>query len=396
MSAPINNILRGHVLDRLATLPDESVHCVVTSPPYWGLRDYGVPPQEWPEVAYAPMPGLTPLTIPAASVCLGLEDDPTSFTAHLVAVFREVWRILRKDGTVWVNMGDSYAHTTNKIPPRPDHSGCSLFKTNAQASANAACGPSRITPAGLKPKDLTGQPWRLAFALQADGWWLRSEVIWAKPNPMPASAKDRPSVAHEQIFMITKSARYFYDGDAIREHAVCGDHPRNIDCTYTAPGQPEHRGLRKKSLKIPGGLDVGLGSHGAIHRQGRTERKYSFKRQVNEASRPTQRNPNHRESREDVFYCGSRNKRTVWTIATHPFPDAHFATFPPRLAETCIKAGCPAGGVVLDPFMGSGTVGLVAAKLGRRYLGVELNPQYADMAERRIRREAGLLLEVSA
>lgn len=328
-------LIVGDCRERLADLPDESVHCVVTSPPYFGLRDYGVGGQ------------------------IGLEPTPDAYVAELVAVFREVRRVLRRDGTCWLNLGDSYAG--NKAG-NTNGTGTSGLKRDGRPEASRAATVAKMgadmasmsfqksVPDGLKPKDLIGVPWRVAFALQADGWWLRSDIIWSKPNPMPESVRDRPTKAHEYVFMLTKSERYFYDADAIAEPTVSLD--------------PDHPSYRPNSV--------------AIAENGRKE--YSAKHAMSARS----------------YNPAGRNARTVWTIATQPYAEAHFATFPPELAERCIKAGSPKGGVVLDPFAGAGTTLLVADRLGRDAIGVELNPTYASLAERRVVADAPLFAEFSA
>ena len=435
---PINQILVGDALERLRELPDESVHCVITSPPYWGLRDYGVAGQ------------------------LGLEATPAEYVEKMVGVFREVRRILRHDGTLWLNLGDCYATgaaavgncpgggeqgarwrgEVNRLRdekrgyrgerlangrgdspaiqrkksidcgprgPRNGHEG----KQEYAAAVGPITQPNRMPIPGLKPKDLVGIPWRLAFALQADGWYLRSDIIWAKPNPMPESVTDRPTKAHEYVFLLTKSERYFYDAEAIREPDAGTDHQR-----WVLDAEP--------SLEPSGGLRA---PHGGI----RTA-----------------------EGRNGT----GRNRRTVWSIATQPYPEAHFATFPETLVEPCILAGTseqgacarcmtsldrvmekPGGAfhdhlrdgeqgqsqegarrkrqylenlskprgtigwrrtcvcegalvapcIVLDPFMGAGTVALVALKARRNFIGIELNPEYAEMARRRIEPELSQL-----
>jgi len=312
-------ILTCDVMEGLAQLADQSVHCVVTSPPYWGLRDYGQPGQ------------------------IGLEPTPEAFVARLVAVFRDVRRVLRNDGTLWLNLGDSY-----NAAGRVGHGSRQGFKqgTNrASANGHDECRPS--DPA-LKPKDLIGIPWRVALALQADGWYLRSDIIWAKPNPMPESVTDRPTKSHEYVFLLAKSERYFYDHEAIKEPEVMKPQRRltpkreNEDTKFQKmpahqpPGHPPHRGLE--------------GSVGG----------------------------------------GYRNKRSVWTISTAPFPEAHFATFPPELPELCIKAGCPKGGTVLDPFSGAGTTAMVADGLGREAIGIERSAGYAEMTRKRVDERKGI------
>lgn len=415
-------ILVGDCRDILPTLPDASVHTVVTSPPYWGLRDYGTAGQ------------------------IGLEADVSAYVAEMVAVFREVRRVLRADGTLWLNLGDCYANDGK-------WGGATGGKHAAGLHGSTGVGRQKLAT-GLKPKDLIGLPWRVAFALQADGWWLRSDIIWSKPNPMPESVKDRPTRSHEYVFLLTKSERYFYDHEAVRETCVhddvSGDGP---DCSLPGGGPP-HRGLRRRNNAAVDG----------------------------------------------------RNRRSVWTVPPQPFSQAHFATFPPALVEPCILSGtsahgcCPACGApwtrvvergdpdpsrpqasraielfdaagltdehkaairavgtsdagknsvtqvgsgrnseevlrlageakavlggyfreflmgatettgwrpvcrcdagkplpckVLDPFAGAGTTGLVADRLGRNAVLIELNPHYAEMARRRIADDAPLFAEV--
>lgn len=370
-------ILIGDVRERLRDLDPGSVHCCVTSPPYWGLRDYGVDGQ------------------------IGLEDSPDAWVAEMVAVFAEVWRVLRDDGTLWLNLGDSYAHGGNgsRDPDRWP-----------MQSRNDHRVEHRRWPAGLKPKDLIGQPWRVAFALQAAGWYLRSAVVWAKPNPMPESCRDRPTSAYEHVFLLTKRARYYYDADAVREKV--GEETRRA-ATFRNGGP--YTGNR------------------------------SFD---NDAS-------NEKDSHGDGAQSTGRNLRNVWTINPEPTPEAHFATFPQKLVEPCILAGasergcCPECGApwervverdridnpghkwgsrgddghsqhashtvseltvarttgwrpacdhdaeprpctVLDPFGGSGTVAYVAAKLQRDSILCELNPEYVEIAERRLAKLGGM------
>jgi DNA modification methylase len=318
-------ILIGDCRDFLRTLPDESVHCVVTSPPYFGLRDYGVDGQ------------------------VGQEATPAEFVGVLVEVFREVRRVLRADGTLWLNLGDSYANTRGGKEP-----GLYTDKRNSGATWQA-----RVTelPPGLKPKDLIGIPWRAALALQADGWWLRQDIIWSKPNPMPESVTDRCTKAHEYIFMLTKSERYHYDAEAIAEPAIYSGLANQDDSGFKYPRS--FNGKHKDGYRTAD-RDVGIGSK----------------------ARPSKAVPNAPAT--------TRNKRSVWEVATRPFSEAHFATFPPDLIVPCIKAGCPVGGTVLDPFGGAGTTGLVADRLQRNAILIELNPEYAAMARKRIDGDAPL------
>lgn len=295
-------IHRGDAMEVLKTMPDKSVQCCVTSPPYWGLRDYGVKGQ------------------------LGLEKTPEQYVRKVVKIFREVKRVLRDDGTLWLNLGDSYAggglggHTDNK-------------------ATREIKGVSLNMSKDLKPKDLIGIPWRVAFALQADGWYLRSDIIWSKPNPMPESVTDRPTKAHEYIFLMSKSAKYFYDADAVREEALpeksCGANST----------------VRNKA-HLPGNKQNGRGVGNVMP--------------------------------EKWNHPNGRNKRTVWEIATQPFPEAHFAVFPEKLVEPCVKAGSATGDTILDPFSGAGTVGVVCKHFKREFIGIELKPEYVAMAEKRI------------
>lgn len=308
-----DRILCGDALTVLKTMPDESVNCCVTSPPYYALRDYGVDGQ------------------------IGREETPALYVARLTEIFREVRRVLTPDGTFWLNIADTYAgkgdqgdHTDPKYPNGRNGQVVALNKKVE----------------GCKAKDLIGIPWLLAFSLRNDGWYLRSDIIWMKANPMPESAKDRPSRCYEHIFLLSKSRRYFYDGDAIAE-PVAETTIRRLKggrSTETKHGEP-----------IPGQSTV---------------------QKINR--------PRKAGTYTDADIPLLRNKRDVWQINTYPYHGGHFAAFPPKLAETCILAGCPVGGVVLDPFLGSGTTAAAAKQLDRHYIGIELNPDYCTLAEKRI------------
>ena len=312
------DILVGDCRTRLAELPDQSVQMCVTSPPYFGLRDYGHDGQ------------------------IGLEQTPDAFVAELVSVFRAVKRVLRDDGTLWLNLGDSYSSFKDQSSRQQTLAGKSRDEPHSGKAANR--NGEVLARCGLKNKDIIGIPWRVAFALQADGWYLRQDIIWHKPNPMPESVKDRCTKAHEYIFLLSKSERYYYDSDAISEdlqgpaHALCN-----------------------KAASDAGHLRNDVG----------TERMQKIWGE-----------------------SGKRNKRSVWTVTTSPYKGAHFATFPPDLIEPCIKAGSKAGDTVLDPFGGAGTTGLVADRLGRNAVLCELNPTYAELAENRIRQDNALFAEV--
>jgi DNA modification methylase len=339
-------LILGDALTELRKLPADSVHCVVTSPPYFGLRDYGVAGQ------------------------IGLEPTPDAYVAVMVEVFREVRRVLRKDGTLWLNLGDSYA--AGPMTQREndgERSGTTLNGRRGHVDNVVMAQRRAAVPAGLKPKDLIGIPWRVAFALQADGWYLRQDIIWAKPNPMPESVTDRCTKAHEYLFLISKSARYHYDAEAIAEALTESSVARLAQDVDSQQGSERVPGKTNGTMKAVSGAY----GHGAGRNDG-------------------DRHPSGGWTTGET----KRNRRSVWTVATQPFAQAHFATFPPDLIEPCIKAGCPKGGTVLDPFGGAGTTGLVADRLQRDAILIELNPAYAAMAESRILGDAPLFVEMNA
>lgn len=320
----------GNCTEVMRRLEAGNVQTCVTSPPYYGLRDYDLPPTDWPEVRFKLMADLPEVSVPAMSCCLGHEETVLAYVGHLVAIFREVHRLLSDDGTAWLNLGDSYAGNGGQsVQSGP------LFKGKHRQRENV-CVSARIRGDGLKPKDLTGIPWMVAFALRADGWYLRQDIIWAKPNPMPESVRDRCTKAHEYLFLLAKSERYYFDADAIAEPAAYPDGPRNT------------HGYRVAGERV--GENHNLG--GSVHKIGPRE---------------------------------TRNKRSVWSVATAPYREAHFATFPQALIEPCILAATKPDDLVLDPFMGAGTTAVVAERLGRRYVGAELNPSYVSIAASRLR-----------
>ena len=337
-------------------LAGNSVQCVVTSPPYWGLRDYGTDGQ------------------------IGLEPTPEEYVANMVAVFREVRRVLRDDGTVWLNIGDSYASGKGTCY-NPGGGETSLGQERKAAGAHPLDRGNKSTLAavGLKPKDLVGIPWRVAFALQADGWWLRSDIIWAKPNPMPESVKDRCTRSHEYVFMLTKSARYYYDNEAVKE--PCASGPSDI---RKMEEQQDRIGGKHKTLDDPlaaASAATQIGRKRAVpaswHGNGfDSERHIEKHPDTSRLPRWPGIGPKHAAIRDGNEGCRDmkagwyRNRRDVWTVATEPYKGAHFATMPTRLIEPCILASSRPGDVVLDPFAGAGTVGLVASRLGRRHIVV--------------------------
>ncbi len=329
-------ILTGDCREMLKTLPDGSVNCCLTSPPYFGLRDYQVKGQ------------------------IGLEQTPDEYVAQMVVVFREVRRVLRADGTLWLNLGDSYfAHPGQR--KTSDKAGAKQHTVRGASSA-----PSRSVD-GLKPKDLIGIPWRVAFALQTDGWYLRQDIIWAKPNPMPESVTDRCTKSHEYLFLMSKSERYYFDQEAISEPASASSVERLSQATLE---------MQKGSHRVP---DKTNGTMKAVARGG----KNAFRGQG--SNRDGANGPANREGRDmkEVGASLLRNKRDVWTVTTKPYKGAHFATFPAELITPCILAGCPAGGMVLDPFGGSGTTGEVASGNGRNATLIELNPDYVKLSQDR-------------
>ena len=353
----VSQAIIGHCVDTMRDLIAQGVkvQICVTSPPYWGLRDYGIAPVEWEAVTFSPMAGLPTMTIPAMTAVHGLEPDIWSWVAHEVAIFRLVRALLADDGTCWVNLGDAYAAGGMGA-------GSGKQLTNRGTSVGGHMDKRRKAPDSLKPKDLLGLPWRVALALQADGWYLRQDVIWSKPNPMPESVRDRCTKAHEYLFMLAKSERYFFDFAAFQEPA---------------------------SWVVPlGATGVGFGHGTDRDERGRDRQKRdSFKREDSKRAEviPGQTAGTHRPDRDESEWdTATRNRRSVWTVPTVPYNCAHFATFPPALIEPCIIAGSRPGDIVLDPFFGSGTTGQVAQRLGRQWIGCELNPAYAALHAGRV------------
>lgn len=363
LSGNINwHIEQGDCLSVLPTMPKKSARCCVTSPPYWGLRDYGLPPTDWPEISYSPISGLSPIVIPPWRGCLGLEPTPEAYVGHLVAVFRKVWQVLRDDGTLWLNLGDCYFGTGGDRKDSGNGPSSCVGPTADAAMPRTGryLKHKNLAIVGLKPKDLVGIPWRVAFALQADGWYLRIDNIWSKLNPMPESVTDRPTKAHEYLFLLTKSAKYYYDAKAIKEKAK--------EWTGQASTFQRETGKATK-LAVPGQSKVS-------HRSDRNRDMYPerIKKDL------TKGMPTYPVAPTAL----TRNKRSVWTVATVSYQEAHFATFPPKLIEPCILAGSKPGDIVIDPFNGAATTGVVSLRLIRRYIGIELKQQYVGMSRRRI------------
>lgn len=353
-------ILQGDCVETLKTLDSGIVQCCVTSPPYFGLRSY------------------LPTGHPLKPLEIGTEKTPAEYVAKLVAVFQEVKRVLRDDGTVWLNLGDSY----NSIGHKKSSSGYVSSTLNGGEQTHTPLRAENTDPT-LKHKDLMGVPWRVAFALQADGWYLRSDIIWAKANCMPESVTDRPTRSHEYIFLLTKKAKYFYDHEAIKEPCVY-----DVDGTGTAARKAraegnkllptgERNGIRPSGYKNSVNFDGK--NKGAEKQRGHSRRHDGF---------------NDRwDAMEKTEQCTEmRNKRDVWTVAPANYPEAHFATFPPELIKPCILAGSRPGDTILDPFGGSGTVGEVALEYGRKAILCELNPDYVPLIEKRTNVTNGLAL----
>jgi len=315
-----NYIYQGDALEVLKTFPDESVNCCITSPPYFGLRSYGTDDIEWPD---------------GWSGSLGLEPDPSMFIKHLMMIFREVRRVLKRDGSIWIVISDSYCSSSGGARQQNG-----LVGSGRKRGREKICRSTSFRSDTIKVKDMIGIPWMLAFALRDDGWWLRSDIVWEKKNCMPESMSDRPTRSYEHIFLLAKSAQYYYDADAIREPCT----PENI----------------------------------ARAKRGRSNNhKY-----VNGA--PGQTANTVMSDMTKSCHPNGKNKRDVWSVSTKPCSEDHYATFPPDLIAPCVLAGCPENGIVLDPFIGSGTTGLVAKNHNRRYVGIELNPEYIKMAEKRL------------
>lgn len=335
-------ILQGEALAVLKDLPDESVHCIVSSPPYWRQRDYGVAGQ------------------------LGLEQTPEEYVDRLVAIFREARRVLRSDGTAWVNLGDKWASGGNG-------GGGSFMDDRAEAWAHVKENKGwRNPPAGYKDKDLVGVPWMFAFAARADGWFLRQCNIWAKPNCMPESVRDRSTAAHEYVFHLTKNNDYWYDSDAARTPP-----PPQTD-TELKNNSLEAR--KERAGSVPTAMKNGI--RRSDKQRGHTRKHEGFNDRWDAMEKEQQQ-------------ANGANLRSVWWLAPAQYKEGHYAVMPATLAEICIAAGCPEGGMVLDPFGGAGTTGLVADRMGRDAILIELNPDYAAMAKRRIQNDSPLFAEVA-
>ena len=382
----MNNILQGDVIEKLKEIETGTVQCVVTSPPYWGLRDYGtaawdggdencqhIEPRQVRGKNTAKQrsnnQGEGGSTWKICQHCgakrvdkqLGLEETPEEYVEKMVEVFRQIKRVLKHDGTVWLNLGDSYNGSG-----KAGNKNSEYYKKHTEFGKPAKNKDKIGIPTnvkGLKPKDLVGIPWRVAFALQADGWYLRQDIIWHKPNPMPESVQDRCTKSHEYIFLLTKSAKYFYDADAIKTPL------KDESIARLLQDIDNQKGSDRVPKKTNGPMKAVGGKNWQSNMAGDGLKIKGHKGYFDKDGNPI---------------CGiNANKKSVWKINTKPYKEAHFAVFPPKLPELCIKAGSSEGDIVLDPFFGSGTTGWVAQRLGRKWIGIELNPEYIKIAERR-------------
>lgn len=379
----VNKIIQGDVREKLKLLPDNSVRCIVTSPPYFGLRDYGAIGQ------------------------IGLEETPEKYVSEIVSICDEAKRVLSEDGTLWLNIGDSYCASKTGS----DNQQSSTLQGGKKNQTEAGKRPSKINFPGIKPKDLIGIPWMVAFALRAAGWYLRCDIIWNKRNCMPESVTDRPTKNHEYLFLLSKSPKYYYNHDAIKtrlaDSTLSDSRMYKEDYENKRPDRDFVGNSSQGSGLIKRKADKQRG-HGRRH-AGFNERWDNMTKQAQQADGANKRSVWTVEDNYDIwewlfnnapsdvvaplwekYLSDEANKQSVWTLATRPFADAHFATFPPDLIIDCIKAGSEEGDIVLDFFFGAGTTGLVAQKLQRNFIGIELNPKYIAIAENRLQRELGM------
>lgn len=360
-----DQIFNENCLTGLSKLPDNSIDCCVTSPPYYGLRDYGHDAQ------------------------IGLEETPEMFIQSLVKVFEEVKRVLKPNGTLWVNIGDTYSShkdcksTSDSLRKGSNHEGANMIDKGKSHSRNS----KMLKSVGLKNKDLIGIPWMLAFALRANGWYLRQDIIWSKPNPMPESVTDRCTKSHEYIFLLSKSQKYYYDAESIKKPVADATILRMLQQIEQQNGSDRVQGKTNGNMKAVG--------------PGRNARKGIDVKGGNQASdkgipamaingNGVKGHSGYFDANGKLIGGGMANKKSVWQVNTKPFKDAHFAVFPEELIVDCIKAGCPENGIVLDPFMGAGTTALVSKKLNRHYVGFEINQSYIKIANKRLHNEIGL------
>ncbi len=367
-----NKIIQGNCLEVLKTLHDNSIDCCVTSPPYFGLRDYGTSEQ------------------------IGLEETPELFVSAMVEVFTEVKRVLKDEGTLWLNLGDSYwggkGASGTQSPEQADErnkQGLALTSKAQQLGGKGYTRPTDKKHTEIKAKDLIGIPWMVAFALRSSGWYLRQDIIWNKPNPMPESVTDRCTKAHEYIFLLSKSAKYYYDIDAIRTPVKDSTVQRMMQQIEDQKGSERVPGKTNGTMKAvgPGRKPAPQDNRGGNQGSSTGIKAYSHR---GTGDKKLTGHSGNFDSDGNLIGDGMANKKSVWTVTTKPFSEAHFATFPQDLILDCIKAGCPENGIVLDPFMGAGTTAVVSRKLHRNFVGIELNPEYIEIANSRLFKELGM------
>jgi DNA modification methylase len=400
-SHPTLSILRGDSIEVLPTIPLKSISTCVTSPPYWGLRDYKVPPTQWPAITYAPMPGLPHVEVPAMECCLGLESTPEAFVAHLVHVFRLVREALKDNGTIFLNLGDSYAAQRGGTTPPAETlaggvngHGDDDSKRGRHEGKNASRDARAI---GLKHKDLIGIPFRVAFALQADGWYLRSIIPWIKRNSMPESVQDRPATAVEYFFLLSKSERYYYNAEVIKLPGSMAL-TQQVEQGYNGKATKDYTSA---SVQDPSAVKSRIIAGKRSDKQrGHSRRHAGFNDRWDQMEKEEQCSGWRSTRNSDWFFesiggllLNEDADPLALVVNPQGFAGAHFATFPPNLIKPCILAGCPIGGTVLDPFGGSGTTAMVAQEYGRSAVTIELNPEYIGLIEQRCHGEFGFAFE---
>lgn len=421
MKLPLNEITIGDAMTVLPTFKAKSINTSVSSPPYFALRDYQIPPTKWPAVQYSIL-GFE-VNIPEMECCLGLEWDPLEYIGHLVLIYREVRRVLTDDGSVWINIGDSYwggkgksgQSYSSEYQQERYNKGRSYNGGQHQIAGKGRTRPTDQKHAFIKSKDMIGIPWMLAYALRDDGWHLRQDVIWHKPNPMPESVNDRCTKAHEYLFFLSKKPKYYFNADAIKEPASENTHERRsrVKALHKSTPDGEKNGVRALKAKAPAGWDTGPGNHRGMAGRYPVKSSKSNKSFDDAMSvMPDFRNKRSVWSYNDPMdwwqwlsgkidqqqflqlwsdWCAEvALKNDVWTVTPKAFPEAHFATYPEELIVDCIKATCPEGGVVLDMFGGTNTTGVVARKQHKDYVVIEIKPEYAKMGMNKTHAELGL------
>lgn len=358
----VDNIIVGNSLNELKKLPSESIDCCVTSPPYWGLRDYGCSEQ------------------------IGLEKSPELYIENITKIFNEVFRILKPKATLWLNISDSYAGSGKGSFTHPKTN--NKWKQGTNIGISHSSGKKELIhnfkSEGIKPKDLIGIPWMVAFALRESGWYLRQDIIWSKPNPMPESVKDRCTRSHEYIFLFSKSKKYYYDYESIMTPV------KNATVRRMIQDIENQNGSNRAVGKTNGNMKAVVPKRNPIPSDNRKGNQGTGGIPIGLNGSKFKNHQNYMDEEGNLIHGSKANKKSVWEVSTKPFKDAHFATFPQDLIVDCIQAGCPEGGIVLDPFMGSGTTAIVAKKLNRNFIGIELNEDYVKITKKRLHKELGI------